>query len=478
MRGFFVVAIPMLTNPIPDQEVVINAENTTLNLFDHFDDPFTTGLVARFELFNPDNTFPNEGVTEVVLFDQDDQGAPLTVENFTNYVEDGDYVNSIIHRSVSDFIIQGGGFFLNDDSTISQVPTDDPVQNEFSSERSNLEGTIAMAKLGNDPDSATSQWFFNLGDNSENLDNQNGGFTVFGEVLSEEDAETVNSIAELPRLNLSEQLGSPFNTVPVNIEESENPPSPTIDDLVRYESITISQQEELEFTITNNSNPELVEARIEGGELILNYLPEETGEADITIEATNLGGETVEDVFSVAVSPEASNQDPIAVNDNFTTDENTAFTTDSVLSNDSDPEGNGLSVSAIDDSETLGLVTDNEDGTFHYDPNGQFDSLNEGETATDSFNYTVADDNDGTDIGTVTILINGITDQSEALQGDFNEDGITNLNDLGLFAAAFGSQEGDVNYNPAFDLSSNDGLINNNDVDQLATFFAQESVFA
>lgn len=478
MRGFFVVAIPILTNPIPDQEVVINAENTTLNLFDHFDDPFTTGLVARFELFNPDNTFPNEGVTEVVLFDQDDQGAPLTVENFTNYVEDGDYVNSIIHRSVSDFIIQGGGFFLNDDSTISQVPTDDPVQNEFSSERSNLEGTIAMAKLGNDPDSATSQWFFNLGDNSENLDNQNGGFTVFGEVLSEEDAETVNSIAELPRLNLSEQLGSPFNTVPVNIEESENPPSPTIDDLVRYESITISQQEELEFTITNNSNPELVEARIEGGELILNYLPEETGEADITIEATNLGGETVEDVFSVAVSPEASNQDPIAVNDNFTTDENTAFTTDSVLSNDSDPEGNGLSVSAIDDSETLGLVTDNEDGTFHYDPNGQFDSLNEGETATDSFNYTVADDNDGTDIGTVTILINGITDQSEALQGDFNEDGITNLNDLGLFAAAFGSQEGDVNYNPAFDLSSNDGLINNNDVDQLATFFAQESVFA
>lgn len=478
MRGFFVVAIPILTNAIPDQEVVINAENTTLILFDHFDDPFTTGLVARFELFNPDNTFPNEGLTEVVLFDQDDKGAPLTVENFTNYVEDGDYVNSIIHRSVSDFIIQGGGFFLNDDSTISQVPTDDPVQNEFSSERSNLEGTIAMAKLGNDPDSATSQWFFNLGDNSENLDNQNGGFTVFGEVLSEQDAETVNAIAELPRLDLSEQLGSPFNTVPLNIEDSENPPPPTIDDLVRYESITISQQEELEFTVTNNSNPELVEARIEGGELILDYLPEETGEADITIQATNLGGETVEDIFSVAVSPEASNQTLIAVNDNFTTDENTAFNTDNVLSNDSNPEGNSLSVSAIDDSETLGLVTDNEDGTFHYDPNGQFDSLNEGETATDSFNYTVADDNGGTDIGTVTILINGITDQSEVLQGDFNEDGITNLNDLGLFAAAFGSQEGDVNYNPAFDISGNDSLINNNDVDQLAAFFAQESVFA
>jgi peptidyl-prolyl cis-trans isomerase A (cyclophilin A) len=49
---------------------------------------------------------------------------------------------------------------------------------------SNLRGTIAMAKLGGDPDSATSEFFFNLADNSENLDNQNGGFTVFAQVIS------------------------------------------------------------------------------------------------------------------------------------------------------------------------------------------------------------------------------------------------------------------------------------------------------
>ncbi|AFZ51045.1 peptidylprolyl isomerase [Dactylococcopsis salina] len=302
------VAIPILTNSIPDQEVVINTDTTSLNLFDHFDDPFTTGLVARFELFNPENTFPNEGVTEVVLFDQADEGAPLTIENFTNYVEDGDYVNSIIHRSVADFVIQGGGFFIDESPSILAVPTDDPVQNEFSSDRSNLEGTIAMAKLGNDPDSATSQWFFNLGDNSENLDNQNGGFTAFGELLSDQDAETVNTIAELPPFNLSEQLGGAFNTVPINIENPDNPPQLTIDDFVRYESITISQQEELEFTVTNNSNPELVEAAIEEGELILNYLPDQTGEAEITVQATNLVGETVEDSFSVTVEESLSPQ--------------------------------------------------------------------------------------------------------------------------------------------------------------------------
>jgi hypothetical protein len=62
--------------------------------------------------------------------------------------------------------------------------------------------------------------------------------------------------------------------------------------------------------------------------------------------------------------------------------------------------------------------------------------------------------------------------------GDFNDDGITNLNDLGLFAAAFGSSEGDVNFNSIFDISGNDGLINNNDLGQLATFFGEEFLAA
>jgi len=69
------------------------------------------------------------------------------------------------------------------------------IMNEFSADRSNLRGTVAMAKLGGDPDSATSQFFFNLDDNSENLDNQNGGFTVFAEVV--EGLDVVDAISEV-----------------------------------------------------------------------------------------------------------------------------------------------------------------------------------------------------------------------------------------------------------------------------------------
>jgi hypothetical protein len=75
---------------------------------------------------------------------------------------------------------------------------------------SNLRGTVAMAKLGNDPNSATSQFFFNLADNSENLDNQNGGFTVFGRATPGS-MTVVDQIAALPRVN----AGGAFNTLPV-----------------------------------------------------------------------------------------------------------------------------------------------------------------------------------------------------------------------------------------------------------------------
>src|ERR1041385_8334799 len=113
-----------------------------------------------------------------------DTAAPASVANFLSYVTSGAYVNSFIHRSVPGFIIQGGGYGW--DSSVNRVysvPANAPVVNEFSPTRSNKRGTIAMAKLGNNPNSATNQWFFNLADNSANLDNQNGGFTVFGHLL-------------------------------------------------------------------------------------------------------------------------------------------------------------------------------------------------------------------------------------------------------------------------------------------------------
>lgn len=160
----------LVVTPLADQTVKAN-ETTQLNLLNSFDDPRTTGLVARFEL---DNASLGGGITQVLLFDQAGAGAPLTVQNFRNYVNDGDYTNSIIHRSMPGFVVQGGGFTVDGLANVlaqtpssgaagvSVIPTDPPVANEFSLDRSNLRGTIAMAKRGSDPNSATNQWFFNL----------------------------------------------------------------------------------------------------------------------------------------------------------------------------------------------------------------------------------------------------------------------------------------------------------------------------
>jgi cyclophilin family peptidyl-prolyl cis-trans isomerase len=148
------------------------------------------------------------GPIDVVLYDT---AAPRTVANFLTYVNSGAYKNSFIHRSVPGFVIQGGGFAWDDASaTVVNVPVNSPVANEFSVTRSNVRGTIAMAKLGSDPNSATSQWFINLGDNAANLDTQNGGFTVFGQVTLDS-MTIVDAIAQLPLAN----AGSPFDSLPI-----------------------------------------------------------------------------------------------------------------------------------------------------------------------------------------------------------------------------------------------------------------------
>ncbi len=148
------------------------------------------------------------GAIDIVLHDA---AAPQTVANFLAYVNGGAYRNSFIHRSVPGFVIQGGGFVWDDaTSNVVAVPAKAPVVNEFSSSRSNLRGTIAMAKLGGNPNSATSQWFINLADNSANLDGQNGGFTVFGEVTAGSMA-VADAIAALQRVN----AGSPFDSLPI-----------------------------------------------------------------------------------------------------------------------------------------------------------------------------------------------------------------------------------------------------------------------
>jgi peptidyl-prolyl cis-trans isomerase A (cyclophilin A) len=141
---------------------------------------------------------------------------PLTTANFLNYATGGDWVDTFIHRSVPGFVVQGGGFkFPSDAIGLQNVAQDPAVLNEPGI--SNLRGTIAMAKLGGDPNSATNQWFFNLANNAANLDAQNGGFTAFGRVVGT-GMTVVDAIAALPRVN----AGGAFDTLPVRNFTSGN----------------------------------------------------------------------------------------------------------------------------------------------------------------------------------------------------------------------------------------------------------------
>ena len=145
------------------------------------------------------------GRINVRLFDD----TPLTKANFLQYVNSGAYDGTFIHRSLPGFVVQGGGFFAIGPQAVDEVPALPPVQNE--PVHSNIRGTIAMAKLGGDPDSATNQWFFNLADNSDNLDNQNGGFTAFGEITDAAGLAVMDALATFPIID----AGGVFADMPV-----------------------------------------------------------------------------------------------------------------------------------------------------------------------------------------------------------------------------------------------------------------------
>jgi len=137
-----------------------------------------------------------------ILIELNEEAAPVTVGNFLRYVGEGFYDGIIFHRVIPGFMIQTGGFGTD----MVKKPTHPPIVNEF--KLSNLRATVAMAKLGGNPDSATSQFFINLGDNSRNLDNQNGGFTVFAKVV--EGMDVVDSIAAVKTTRKG-----PYSDVPV-----------------------------------------------------------------------------------------------------------------------------------------------------------------------------------------------------------------------------------------------------------------------
>ncbi len=149
----------------------------------------------------------SQGNFQVNLFDQT---TPKTVDNFLQYIDEQHYTNSVVHRVSPNFVVQGGGFTFEGDWPLTRIDTNASVMNE--PVYSNVKGTIAMAKLSGNPNSATDQWFFNLANNSAGapkLDTENGGYTVFGQIIG--DGMTVlEKIEQLELCNAGNLQGIPM----------------------------------------------------------------------------------------------------------------------------------------------------------------------------------------------------------------------------------------------------------------------------
>jgi peptidyl-prolyl cis-trans isomerase A (cyclophilin A) len=125
-----------------------------------------------------------------IVVQLDAQKAPKTVANFLQYAKAGHYNGTVFHRVIDGFMIQGGGMTAD----MHEKTTRPPIALEAGNGLSNLRGTIAMARTGM-PDSATSQFFINVGDNLR-LDSYGGGYAVFGQVI--EGMDVVDRIKLVP----------------------------------------------------------------------------------------------------------------------------------------------------------------------------------------------------------------------------------------------------------------------------------------
>ncbi|MCP3905463.1 MAG: peptidyl-prolyl cis-trans isomerase [Planctomycetes bacterium] len=141
--------------------------------------------------------------------------APISVANFLAYTKRGFYDGTIFHRVIANFMIQGGGFTADLEQ---KSDTAGGIKNEWENGLKNVKGTIAMARLGRQPDSATSQFFINVQDNSSLDQPRDGaGYAVFGRVV--EGMEVVEAIRQVPTQRQTRHANVPIE--PVIIEKVE-----------------------------------------------------------------------------------------------------------------------------------------------------------------------------------------------------------------------------------------------------------------
>ncbi|HSH39713.1 MAG TPA: peptidylprolyl isomerase [Chthoniobacterales bacterium] len=296
---------PVVVSPIGNVTVYAGAPARTIDLTAVVQDADRSPVVRMNSVFGP---------MGFALFDRQ---KPITTNNFLRYVDEGRYfvtdpttqqrAASFIHRSVvqpTPFVIQGGGFIATVNPSPSptpgrlqptQVAAFPPIQNEPGI--SNRRATVAMAKLGDNPNSATSQWFINLADNGgappNGLDHQNGGFTVFARVIGN-GMDVADRIANLPTVN----FGSPFDQLPVRDYTSPNFATPanvvTFPQIERNGSVPTP----LTFSATSN-NSAIAEVKVSDTNLVVSG--KANGTTQVTVTGTDIDGATVSDTFDVEV---------------------------------------------------------------------------------------------------------------------------------------------------------------------------------
>ena len=307
--------VPVLNTLIPDRVEAQPISPITIELANYFGTEPILDELVRLE----GNYQDNDGnlVTANLDFLLFSQRSPITRDNFLGYVERGDYLTSVIHRSAPGFVIQGGGFtILENGENLSSVdvPTQPPILNEFGV--SNTARTISMAKRSSDPDSATSQWFVSLAANSNNLDFQNGGFTVFGRISQSTFANaqlldpTTPNAPDPPFLLAN--LGGAFTSTPLHQSAFGDPLPPlTLGDFFRIVStsrVPVPASEAgtstaLNYTVTNQA-PDFSES-ITGSTLRIEPLslsPTRGAQVDYDVTATDSVGNEVIDTFTLSVT--------------------------------------------------------------------------------------------------------------------------------------------------------------------------------
>jgi cyclophilin family peptidyl-prolyl cis-trans isomerase len=380
------IPAPHWTPPAPLGKLYYTGGLTTVTLANYASDPAYERVLLK----------TSKGDIALRLYESQ---TPLTVANFLRYVQAGRYDDTFFHRLETGFVLQGGGYSIDATNAPLKIEAYAPVKNEFGV--ANTRGTVAMAKLGNDPDSATCEWFFSLADNTANLDYQNGGFTVFGDVA---DLAVVDAIAALPCAD----LGGAFNKLPALKVTSG---SVAIPDLIYIQSAT-RQADALAYTVTGTVPG--ATATINNGVLTIRpdgTVPDSTvpdSEGTLILRAAAPDGRTADLTLPVQIT---SNRAPVLEKGAATKKVN--VTEDKPLKIKiavKDPDKGDTLTWSVPTQGTLGIATlvpvtrpSLTGATFLYTPNPNA-------TGTDLFVVCVTDSKGATDTVAVTVTIAPVND--------------------------------------------------------------------